>query len=189
MEKSDGIGEKARPALCITMKLPAITQFLLTVAAGHYIVKLLGNEPPRHTKHDAAAHFFQKASQSPRPPAEDPGSVSRTLFSWRNIRLAPSIHRRRSWGCQQPQTKHIKARRAFLGPCGQDSGPLSKAERSESAVQHPAEKRGKKIGRLPLLLVQPDAHHAESAEGQKVIDIRKLRFTVAAGEHFARAFL
>ena len=80
METSDGIGEKARPALCITMKLPAITQFLLTVAAGHYIVKLLGNEPPRHTKHDAAAHFFQKASQSPRPPAEDPGSVSRTLF-------------------------------------------------------------------------------------------------------------
>ena len=42
MEPSDGIGEKARPALCITMKLPAITQFLLTVAAGHYIVKLLG---------------------------------------------------------------------------------------------------------------------------------------------------
>lgn len=42
METSDGIGEKARPALCITMKLPAITQFLLTVAAGHYIVKLLG---------------------------------------------------------------------------------------------------------------------------------------------------
>ena len=105
MEKSDGIGEKARPALCITMKLPAITQFLLTVAAGHYIVKLLG------------------------------------------------------------------------------------AEESESAVQHPAEKRGKKIGRLPLLLVQPDTHHAESAVGQKVIDIRKLRFTVAAGEHFARAFL
>ena len=62
METSDGIGEKARPALCITMKLPAITQFLLTVAAGHYIVKLLGNEPPRHTKYDAAAHFFQKAS-------------------------------------------------------------------------------------------------------------------------------
>ena len=60
METSDGIGEKARPALCITMKLPAITQFLLTVAAGHYIVKLLGNEPPRHTKHDAAAHFFKK---------------------------------------------------------------------------------------------------------------------------------
>ena len=55
METSDGIGEKAEPALCITMKLPAITQFLLTVAAGHYIVKLLGNEPPRHTKHDAAA--------------------------------------------------------------------------------------------------------------------------------------
>ena len=42
METSDGIGEKAEPALCITMKLPAITQFLLTVAAGHYIVKLLG---------------------------------------------------------------------------------------------------------------------------------------------------
>ena len=42
MEASDGIGEKAGPALCITMKLPAITQFLLTVAAGHYIVKLLG---------------------------------------------------------------------------------------------------------------------------------------------------
>ena len=60
METSDGIGEKAGPALCITMKLPAITQFLLTVAAGHYIVKLLGNEPPRHTKHDAAAHFFKK---------------------------------------------------------------------------------------------------------------------------------
>ena len=80
METSDGIGEKARPALCITMKLPAITQFLLTVAAGHYIVKLLGNEPPRHTKHDAAAHFFQKASQSPRPPAEDPGPISCTLF-------------------------------------------------------------------------------------------------------------
>ena len=132
METSDGIGEKAEPALCITMKLPAITQFLLTVAAGHYIVKLLGNEPPRHTKHDAAAHFFQKASQSPRPPAEDPGSVSRTLFSWRNIRSAPSRHRRRSWGCHQPQTKHIKARRAFLAPCGQDSGPLSKAEESES---------------------------------------------------------
>ena len=69
METSDGIGEKARPALCITMKLPAITQFLLTVAAGHYIVKLLGNEPPRHTKHDAAAHFFQKASQSLAEPA------------------------------------------------------------------------------------------------------------------------
>lgn len=63
------------------------------------------------------------------------------------------------------------------------------AEESESAVQHPVEKRGKKIGRLPLLLVQPDTHHAESAVGQKVIDIRKLRFTVAAGEHFARAFL
>ncbi len=42
METSDGIGEKAGPTLCITMKLPAITQFLLTVAAGHYIVKLLG---------------------------------------------------------------------------------------------------------------------------------------------------
>ena len=55
-----GSEKKREPALCITMKLPAITQFLLTVAAGHYIVKLLGNEPPRHTKHDAAAHFFKK---------------------------------------------------------------------------------------------------------------------------------
>lgn len=61
MEASDGIGEKAGPALCITMKLPAITQFLLTVAAGHYIVKLLGERAGRrHTKHDAAAHFFKK---------------------------------------------------------------------------------------------------------------------------------
>ena len=67
METSDGIGEKARPALCITMKLPAITQFLLTVAAGPYIVKLLGNEPPRHTKHDAAAHFFSKNLAEPAP--------------------------------------------------------------------------------------------------------------------------
>ena len=63
METSDGIGEKAEPALCITMKLPAITQFLLTVAAGHYIAKLLGNEPPRHTKHDAAAHFSKNLAE------------------------------------------------------------------------------------------------------------------------------
>ena len=72
METSDGIGEKARPALCITMKLPAITQFLLTVAAGHYIVKLLGNEPPRHTKHDAAAHF-SKSLAKPAPAGRRPG--------------------------------------------------------------------------------------------------------------------